>query len=267
MKLVGDTEVKHQIDVVINENGKRKRVLIECKDFDNSGNKVGLEIVRNFFAVIEDTNPNEAIIITCNGFTKDALKYAKAKGIKLAVLRVTTDEDLENFIMKLTINFDIISQSPPKVSIVLDTKNNFDIMNANLEKAGIITDISRSKDVYICTEHERFQIIDFIEDLIGNKKVLPENDVVKFEVSLERTFIEILNLGEIPLNKIGIEYKVLHNYQTMNIKADKVAELILKGLNDSDLLIFDKDLKSFDISKDTGEVVEIFNPSIQQHMN
>ena len=50
LKLIGkDTEVKHQIDVIIEKNKKKRRVLVECKDFDISSNKVGLGIVRNFF--------------------------------------------------------------------------------------------------------------------------------------------------------------------------------------------------------------------------
>lgn len=39
MKLIGNTKVKHQIDVVINENESKKRILLECKDFDESGKK------------------------------------------------------------------------------------------------------------------------------------------------------------------------------------------------------------------------------------
>jgi len=37
LKLIGDTGVKHQIDVIIEKNCKKRRTLIECKDFDISG--------------------------------------------------------------------------------------------------------------------------------------------------------------------------------------------------------------------------------------
>ena len=68
VKLFGESEVPHQIDVSISVDGQARRVIIECKDFDLSGHKVGLEIVRNFWAVAEDTKPDQAIVLTCNRF-------------------------------------------------------------------------------------------------------------------------------------------------------------------------------------------------------
>lgn len=80
LKLSGqDPEVKHQIDVSVEIGGAIKRVLVECKDFDVSGDKVGLDIIRNFRSVLEDTKADEGIVITCNGFTEDAQKYARSK--------------------------------------------------------------------------------------------------------------------------------------------------------------------------------------------
>src|SRR5450755_998973 len=46
--------VEHQIDVHIEKNGVKRRVLIECKDFDVSGDPVGLGIVRDFQGVLSD---------------------------------------------------------------------------------------------------------------------------------------------------------------------------------------------------------------------
>ena len=56
-RLIGDTGVKHQIDITIKTNSNKRRVLIECKDFDLSDNKVGLPIIRNFWAVVDDIKP------------------------------------------------------------------------------------------------------------------------------------------------------------------------------------------------------------------
>jgi hypothetical protein len=56
LKLVGDdSDVNHQIDVLIEKDGDHRDVLVECKDFDISGDPVGLDILRNFRSVIEDT--------------------------------------------------------------------------------------------------------------------------------------------------------------------------------------------------------------------
>ena len=89
MALTGENpDVKHQIDVTVDTAGAMRRIVIECKDFDIAGGKVGLGIIRNFRSVIEDTEADEGIVITCNGFTQVAQKYAPSKGIKLAVLRL-----------------------------------------------------------------------------------------------------------------------------------------------------------------------------------
>ena len=60
LSLMGESEVAHQIDVLIERNGVKRRVLIECKDFDISGEKIGLDIIRNFRSVLEDTRGDEA---------------------------------------------------------------------------------------------------------------------------------------------------------------------------------------------------------------
>jgi Restriction endonuclease len=64
VSLVGESDVSHQIDVHVTVEGQSRRVLIECKDFDTSGDKVGLPIVRDFWAVLDDTKANEGFIIT-----------------------------------------------------------------------------------------------------------------------------------------------------------------------------------------------------------
>jgi hypothetical protein len=97
LKVVGeDTGVKHQIDVYIEQDGRARRVLVECKDYDVRGEPVGLGAIRDFWGVVGDIHPDEAWVISCNHFTKEARKYAKGKGIKLATLRAFADSDWRN---------------------------------------------------------------------------------------------------------------------------------------------------------------------------
>jgi hypothetical protein len=93
ISLKGTSRVPHQIDVLIEADGRAKRILIEAKDFDKKGRRVGLSIVRDFRSVIEDIHPEEAFVITCTGYTKPAQQYAKAKDVKLAVLRTPIGRD------------------------------------------------------------------------------------------------------------------------------------------------------------------------------
>ena len=72
--------VEDQIDVTIDYKGKPRRILMECKDYDISGDKVGLGVVRDFVGVITDVKPDEAVIITCNDFTAEAPSRRQGPG-------------------------------------------------------------------------------------------------------------------------------------------------------------------------------------------
>lgn len=112
LRLRGATGVKHQIDAVVGD--ERKRVLIEAKDYDRS---VDLPVVRNFWAVVEDLQPDEAFIVTTEGYSQNAITYAEAKGIKLAVLRIPRDEDWENIVREVRITLTATMQAgPPQVT-------------------------------------------------------------------------------------------------------------------------------------------------------
>src|SRR4051794_28281883 len=80
LRLRGASGVRHQIDAVIGDAGRR--ILIETKDYDKV---VDLPVVRNFFGVVEDIKPDEAFIVTTEGFSANATRYALAKGIRLAI--------------------------------------------------------------------------------------------------------------------------------------------------------------------------------------
>ncbi len=112
LRLRGATGVKHQIDAVVGD--ERRRVLIEAKDYDRP---VDLPVVRNFWAVVEDLQPDEAFIVTTEGFSANARTYAEAKGIKLAVLRIPRDEDWENIVRRVNVTITATMQvGPPNVT-------------------------------------------------------------------------------------------------------------------------------------------------------
>jgi hypothetical protein len=112
LRLRGESGVAHQIDAVVGRDSRR--ILIEAKDYDKP---VGLAIVRDFSAVAADIRPDDAYIVTTERFTRDAVKFAKAKGIRLAVLRPLRDEDWENLVrrVRLTIRMTTLT-GPPNVT-------------------------------------------------------------------------------------------------------------------------------------------------------
>ncbi|WP_215866397.1 hypothetical protein, partial [Acidithiobacillus thiooxidans] len=68
---------------------------------------------------VDDIRPDEAIVITCVGFTADAQKFAKHKGIKLAVLREFQSTDWEGRIRKICVTMHIMHITEPKITLKL----------------------------------------------------------------------------------------------------------------------------------------------------
>lgn len=101
LRLRGESGVKHQIDAVVGP--AEKRILIECKDYDKN---VRLPLVRDFFGVVEDLTPDEAFIVTTEGYSPQAQTYAEAKGIRLALLRPPRDRDLDGLVQRIVLGMD-----------------------------------------------------------------------------------------------------------------------------------------------------------------
>lgn len=153
LRLRGESGVAHQIDAVVGHESRR--ILIEAKDYDKP---VGLAIVRNFSAVIADIEPDDAYIVTTERFTRDAVKFAKAKGIQLAVLRPLRDEDWENLVrrVKLTIRMTALT-GPPNVTWQLHPGDLTKINDG--EGARGVTDINAIELSYANGHRESFKPI------------------------------------------------------------------------------------------------------------
>lgn len=95
LRLRGDgRSTHHQIDVVVGP--QRRRVLVECKDYDQL-RPVTLSVIRDFYGAVHELRPDEAWVVTTSRFTSPAQIFANENGIRLAELdttenRVTTVE-------------------------------------------------------------------------------------------------------------------------------------------------------------------------------
>ncbi|AHF11443.1 MULTISPECIES: restriction endonuclease [Dehalobacter] len=89
---------EHQIDVTIEKQGNKKRILVECKDYNDI---VGIGIIRDFYGAVAQIKPDDAIVVTTKGFTKGAVKFAKDENIKLAILKEFNEEDWEGRLRRL----------------------------------------------------------------------------------------------------------------------------------------------------------------------
>jgi hypothetical protein len=258
LKLRGESDVPHQIDVSVEFRGLKRRVLIECKDFDISGDPVGLSVVRDFWGVVDDIKPDEAIIITCNDFTSEALKFAKSKGIKLAILREFKEEDWEGRIKTIEIDISVFMPTDPGVRFMIDKKEYADKIKEDARIAGIdIADgvILRPYPIYLNTPEGRFQINDFIEKKMRENSGGGFNSgPVELKLPLSRCFLEVENMGGVPLENLVITYRVVELKEHFTVRGG-VPLLILQGFPKDDLVISDDKLKRYAIDPDTGEVI------------
>lgn len=251
IKLLGDSEVRHQIDVAITQNGKPLNVLIECKDFDVAQRPVGLGIIRDFRSVVEDIKPDQAIVVTCNKFTRDAKKFAKAKGIKLAVLRQFQESDLKGRFKTVRLGLHILHVSEPIPAIYMSNERHQDKLNHDLMNIGATGGIWQGQPVFVLHEGEREQINNFITKKVNG---YPRSEEGPVRLAFQNVELEVEKHGAIPIEAFIIDFNVYHDDVFYDITSSKVAELILSTMEGNDIIIFDDNLAGFQIDEETGEI-------------
>lgn len=254
IKLIGASDVKHQIDVTITDGKARKRLLVECKDFDVSSDKVGLSIIRDFSAVVDDIKPDEAIVITCVGFTQDAQKFAKHKGIKLAVLREFQSSDWDGRIKRICVTMHIMHITEPHVSLKLSDQAHIDKLQNDMAQEGMSgLGIWKGQPTFLNLSTERIQINEFIE---RKSNEYPRNapGPVTLDIPLSGNTIEVSSHGGIPIEAMTLQFEVLHSDEYFEVTSNKIARLILEGFEGKDIIVYEEDLKRLSIDESTGEV-------------
>jgi Restriction endonuclease len=255
LKLVGDSSVPHQIDVSIEVGGKRRRVIVECKDFDLSRQKVGLDILRNFRSVIEDTKSDEGIVLTCNGYTKEAQKYAKAKNIKLAVLREIQDEDLEGLIQTIVVNLHIQSNKNHATTVSMSQADH-DLFAAECSRYCIHGGIHQYHPVFFVRGADRIRFTDFLSEEVNNRPAT-KNESGRWEVRTppEDWSLQVENGPLISFDYIITTYGVDTQTIPTKVTSDRIAELFVTGLGEDDIIIFGDQLERRKIDGTTCEIL------------
>jgi hypothetical protein len=255
LKLLGDSTIAHQIDVSIDADSGLRRVLIECKDFDVSGEKVGLDVLRSFRSVLEDTQINEGFVITCVGFTRDAQLYAKSKGIKLVILRKIEDKDLEGFIQSVNVQL-IVQSNRDHTTTIQMSQQSHDQFAAEVARAGIIgRSISLLDPIFIVTPESRLQFTAFLNQEVDTKRAARvEGNRWEVKSPSDGAVLQVGDDGvRIPFEVIVTSYK--SEIQTIHMNINPIAELIMSGLGDSDIYIYGEHIKGRKIDAKTGEIL------------
>ena len=259
IKLVGESGVKHQIDVSLEFGGRTKRILIECKDLDLSGKNVGLGIIRDFWGVVADVKPDAAIVVTCNGFSRPALKFAKHKGIQLAVLREYEHEPAEGEAptmrqiiveMKFTVR-DII-----KVDVDFDGDQDAHsaFMSTIREHGFENSTLSRSTPLTVGEDTGGTHFMDWLERE-GNATIPDEfQNTDPVTVTLPAVTVWVGRSGPLVIPRTVVHFDALRIVIEDTLVIGKIAKLLLEEIGGETLIIYDDQLRRYDID-DGGQVV------------
>lgn len=249
-----DPDVKHQIDVTVEVSGSPRRVVIECKDFDISGQKVGLDIIRSFRSVIEDTKADEGFVLTCNAFTEDAQKYARSKGIKLCVLRLFEDRDLNGRITKVILGVTLQQPSNPRASLYLDEQESPRYAR-ELASIGVADSARNTDPVYFVRGEDRRQFNEFLTAQM-NDAIKPAGPMaIRIAIPADGWAIQVDQNPPIPFKGIVVEFDVDEEKHTVEIASQRIAELILSGFGKDDIIIFGDQIERHSIDPVSGTVI------------
>lgn len=258
-KLIGESGTESQIDVIAEDrDNKERRILVECKDFDVKSKPVGIDVVRCFWAVVDDIKPTDSIIVTCKDFTAPAVQYAAHKKIKLGILRQITDEDLAGLITEISINFSCETTSDVSMELLFPNEEMKGEFQRCLRENGIREISSTDSEVYLeVAKGEISDINEFVNTkVVEYRKDNPTDEYGIIQVDLSGSSVKVKDIAAFPIN--AVEIKFLRNKFSTKLTSysEKIAEMIFRILEDGgeDVIIFEDDLEHFQIDSVTHEV-------------
>ncbi len=255
--LTGDSDVPHQIDVVVEWDGASRRLLVECKDFDLSGNKVGLGIIRDFASVVDDIGPDAAFVVTCNGFTKDARKFAKHKGIVLVVMRGFKEEDWEGRLRQINVNMDVRVPDLQGVRLKFGTQERLDAYSQAAAANGVTSGgTSRNDPVTVGEQPHGRHLLDLISREGVQATLAEEPEAGETAVGvLEDVTLWVGTTGPLKVARIEVPVRYPENGQMHTDVITRLATLLLEPADGGELIIWDDELRRVRIDDD-GNVVQ-----------
>ncbi|MBH0175661.1 restriction endonuclease [Fictibacillus sp. 23RED33] len=255
LTLRGDgKKTAHQIDVTIESSNVSRRVLIECKDYDS---KVGISVVRDFFGAVSQIKPDEAFVVTIEGYTRGARTFADDEGIKLAILRGFKDQDLEGTIQKIHIKGAVTFINQPSLTWV--AANEQELVDfyakANIEVVSSTRKIETATTFFYDKEGNPLENLQTVLQPIFNK--LPRDPVSPTTGRHEFGSIKYVEMAGVLLGIKGFDYEFTSGQnvvETIVDQGEKIAILVFKIIDGTfDRVIFDQDLDKWTFN-DTGEV-------------
>jgi hypothetical protein len=127
---------------------------------------------------------------------------------------------------------------------------------AECRRAGIVwRSISLPDPVFIVTPESRLQFTAFLNQEVDTKRAA-RAEGNRWEVKTP-AYGAVLQVGDdgvrIPFDMIITSYK--SETQTIHMNIEPIAELIVSGLGDNDIYIYDEHIKRREIDAKTGEIL------------
>ena len=233
----------HQIDVDITSNGRRGRIIVECRD-KTPGHKISLAEARSFQTVISQLGAH-GVMVTTTDYTKGAMDLAADEGIELLILRPFVQGDIEGRVTSIELHVTMRAPIPDSVRVGCPPGTpEGEIGNVTVAGSALIVSGSEAGKNFS----------DFLMNMMDTS-----GGESSTTLTAERKFdppIVIDDGGhQFSIAEIAVDYRVHAASFTQRIEAgDKIAELVLRSLTgDFDRVIFDKDLQNFELD-DSGTV-------------
>lgn len=239
----------------IETGGARHRTLIECKDYDLSGKKVPLSVVRDFRSVVEDIKSDRALVISTAGFTRDAAKFASSKGIETAVLREFENADWDGRARQIEIHAHLthfmLEGALPMLADEADRERFVDA----LRTAGALELIGRDTLVFVESPGGRTQYVEFVNDLLHCNLAEFDDPPHEAVLPLVNHTIVVASESPIPLPAMKVTAHVSRAASETEVVATRLAVLILQGAADElGAIIWDSDLQKFTVDSRSKKV-------------
>lgn len=227
-KVTGRSGSNYQIDVLTTHSDgiHSYDTAIECKYWKR---KVNRDTVMKVFGIIEDTSINKGVIVSKEGFTKDAIDYAKFKNIGLVTLKEWNSNDqssmskeIELGILQINLNITIIRPKLLQINLgnnqFLDVQDEFDLFNYYVEHM----------------DGKRRPFYDYITDFrihVSNQQKMEIEITKSYKLPESKLFRQGIN-ESISLDEVTITGKLTQNDESKNLEftlVDKVW-LIMKSM-------------------------------------
>ena len=190
-------------------------------------------------------------MLTCNGFTEDAQKYARSKGIKLAVLRKFESKDKEGRILKINFNLTICQPKNLQASLEL-TEPEQKRYKAQVSAAGLGNQVRENEAIFFVRTGERLHFNDFLSRHVH--AAIPQATTLSVSIIIppEGWRIQVEQNDPIDFVEVVVKFDIDKVHHTFEYNADRIAELILSGFGSKDLIVFGDQIDKLSIDPITG---------------